>query len=56
MDGKLDGISPVFFPSFLSFFFEFMNIDDLPLNLINESATRQGTLGVNRAENRKLLR
>lgn len=45
-----------FFSSPSLFFLEFMNIDDLPLNLINESATRRGSLGVNRAENRKLLR
>lgn len=46
----------IFFSSPSLFFLEFMNIDDLPLNLINESATRRGSLGVNRAENRKLLR
>lgn len=46
----------IFFSSPPLFFLEFMNIDDLPLNLINESATRRGSLGVNRAENRKLLR
>lgn len=45
-----------FFSSPSLFFLEFMNIDDLPLNLINESATRRSSLGVNRAENRKLLR
>lgn len=46
----------IFFSSPFLFFLEFMNIDDLLLNLINESATRRGSLGVNRAENRKLLR